>query len=1084
MKKNEPCRGFLYHPLQRIYLILHVAIAILILGIPRAYAADDKDTPDLLQQQVIRGTVSDSQTGEGMPGVNIIVKGTNMGSVSDVDGKFSLSVPDRNATLVFSFIGYVTKEVPLEGRTQIDVSLAGEVKGLDEVVVIGYGTQKKINLTGSVDAVSGDKLQNRAAAKIADLIKGTSPNLQINMDLHGGEPGAESSWNIRGMGSIQGSASPLVLVDGVEMNIGNVDPESIESFSVLKDASASAIYGSRAPFGVILITTKQGKKGERIRIQYNNNLSVNSPIKYPSLVDALTWATAFNQANANAGLSPLFPAEQIERIKGYMAGTYPYEYDPDNPPTSIWQGRTKGNANNDWPQIMMKDYSFSQKHNINVSGGDEKTQYYVSGGVLDQEGFMNYTKDTYKRYNFLTNFSSQITDWLRFNSSLKYANSNTDYPDGYTTVGREHLMIAFIQFAPVMPMYNINGTIQAPFVRLLQDSGRDKAETNDFFITLGTELEPVKGWKTNVTYNHNIIGLRRSDNPKPVWVELANGTYGNIGKPATGYTSNFANTKYTLYNVLTSYEKQIGGHYFKVLAGYEQEERFYSNLQATGTNLITTEVPSLSTSLGDKTVTDELWHWATQGIFGRFNYNFREKYLLEFSARYNGSSRFAKESRWGFFPSASVGYNISKEEFWLPLEPYINLLKIRGSYGSLGNQNVSNYLYLSRIPVYSELYWIIGGERPPYATVPGLISDDLTWETITTLNLGIDAGFFDQRLELVFDWYERITTDMLGPSETLPYLLGASTPTKNNAELSTKGFELVLKWKDEISTDFSYNAQISIGDNKSKILKYKNDKGLINTWYDGKEVGEIWGYETDRIIQEEGEDMPDQSYFYATWRPGDIVYKDLNDDGKVDPGLSTLDDHGDLKVIGNTTPRFNIGIGAGFNWKGFDFNMLWQGLGKRDYVPDNYAMIYWGLNTAYGNSAVYKNSLSLDYWRPADETNIFGPNTDAYFPKPYFTSQTIKNRQTQSRYLLNAAYLRLKNIQVGYTIPQRISNRLFLHQARIYISAENLLTLSPLPENMEPETVIASTPQYGGYNTAGVIYPISRNLSLGLNLTF
>jgi len=1023
--------------------------------------------------------------GKPLPGVTVLLKGTTTGTITDTDGEFSLVIPSGAEFLQFSFVGMRTQDIPIEGKTTFNVAMEEDIIGMEEVVVVGYGTQKKINLTGSIDVVSGEQIQNRSAAKVAELIKGTSPNLTITMTNLGGEPGADSNWNIRGLGSISGDTSPLVLVDGVEMNLGNVDPESIESFSILKDASASAIYGSRAPFGVILITTKSGRKGEGVRIQYNTNQSLLTPIKYPSFVDALTWATAYNQANANAGLAPVYPDEMVDRIKRYMEGTFPYEYNPDKPISNMWAGRREGNANYDWPQIMIKDWSYTQKHNLNVSGGDLKTQYFLSGGYMEQEGFYNWGNDWYKRYNFLSNFSSQITDWFNFKSSLKYAKGESDYPDGYTTVGRQHLFIAFIQFAPMMPMYNINGTIQAPFVNLLQKSGRVKTETNDFFITLGGDLEPVKGWKTSLSFNHNIVGLRETDNPHPVYVELGDGSFGNIGKPEAMYYSTFSNTKYTLVNLISSYEKTINNHYFKLLAGYEQEEKFYSELDAIGTKLITEEVPSLSTSLGEKTVTDNLWHWATQGIFGRFNYNYMEKYLLEFSARYNGSSRFSKDSRWGLFPSASAGYNISKENFWVPVEPYINMLKLRGSYGSLGNQNVSNYLYLSRIPVGDELSWIIDNQRPPYAAVPALISDDLTWETITTVNLGLDAGFLNNHLEVNFDWYERITTNMLGPSVTLPYTLGASTPRENNAEMETKGFEIICSWKDRLGSDFSYNAKISLGDNRSTILKYMNEKGLIGTWYDGKEVGEIWGYISDGLIQQPGEEMPDQSYFHSKWGPGDMKYKDLNNDGKINPGTSTLDDHGDLAVIGNTSPRYNYSITAGFNWKGIDFNMFWHGVGKRDYFPDNYSMIFWGLNTAWGNSSLHKNSRSLDYWRPADETNILEPNTDSYFPKPYFTSETNKNRQTQSRYLLNAAFLRLKNLQIGYTLPQNISGKVFMQNVRIYVSGENLWTFSPgLPKNYEPETSVASTPAYGGYSSSGVIYPISTTLSLGLNLTF
>lgn len=1029
----------------------------------------------------VKGTVLDAK-GEPLIGVNVLEDGTTNGTITDLDGQFVLKVTNSTAMLNISYIGYTEQHVNVEGRSQIDIIMQESSSELEELVVVGYGTQKKVTLTGSVDALSGKSLQNRSAVLVSDLIKGASPNLNINMGKFGGEPGATSSWNIRGLGSINANASPLILVDGVEVNINNIDPETIESVSVLKDASASAIYGSRAPFGVVLITTKKGKEG-KVSVEYTNNLSMNKPIGVPDFVDALTWATAYNQANANAGLNPLYSDEQIERIKGYMNGTYQYEYDPDNPVTNIWAGRRIGNANYNWPKELIADNSFNHKHNVNISGGTAKTNYYFSGGFVKQNGIYRYTNDSYSRVNLLSNMNTEVTDWLRFKTSIKYAKGMSDYPVGETTVGREHMIGEFISFGPMMPKYNINGTIQCPLIRWQQDSGRDKWQSRDFAVSLATELEPISGWVTTFSYNHNAINTRSFSHPKPVMVELGNGTFGNVGKPQSSWGVGYSHTAYTLINLVSSYERVFGDNYFNVLMGYEQEERSFSSISATGTGLITDEVPSLKTALGEKTVNDAMNHWATQGVFGRINYNYMEKYLFELSARYNGSSRFSPDTRWGFFPSASVGYLISKEPFWAPIQSIVNSFKIRGSYGSLGNQNVGLYSYLETMGLGAELNWIIDAERPKYVTPPGLISSDLTWETITTSNLGFDAGFLDNRLQLVFDMYKRITSDMLGPAETLPYLLGVSAPQRNNAELSNKGFELVLTWRDQPSSDFSYNAKVSIGDSRAKILKYYNEKEVIDTWYPGKEVGEIWGYTTDGIIQEEGEEMPDQSKFYAKWGPGDIKYKDLNGDGKVNDGTRTLNDYGDLRRIGNTTPRYNFSISGGINWKNFDFNMFWQGIGKRDYFPNAHLQLFWGMDTAFGGSGVYKNSWILDYWRPADEKNILGPNTDAYFAKPYFSSQTVKNRKVQTRFLLNAAYIRLKSIQVGYTLPQEVSRKALLQRARIYVSGENLLTFSKLPGTFDPETTIESDPSNGGYQ-AGKIYPLSRVLSIGVNLTF
>ncbi|MDR2915929.1 MAG: TonB-dependent receptor [Tannerella sp.] len=1060
--------------------------AILCIRIQASPSSADEIFPVIVPQNTtqtttITGTVID-EFGDPMPGVHVVVKGITIGTSTKSDGQYSINVPDKEAILVFSYIGYITQELKTGNQTVINITMGEDLQQMEEVVVIGYGTQKKVNLTGSVDAISGDELQNRAAVNMGELVKGASPNLNITMGMRGGEPGATSSWNIRGMGSINADAAPLILVDGVEVNINNIDPESIESISILKDASASAIYGSRAPFGVILITTKKGKTG-KVSVGYSNNLSMNVPMRISSFVDAMSWVTAYNQANANAGLAPLYSDEQVDRVRRYMEGTFPYEYDPEKPVDNIWAGRRVGNANNNWPKLLIADHSFNQKHHINLSGGSEKTNYYIAGGFVTQDGIYRYGNDNYKRFNLLSNLNSQVTKWLNVKTGIKYAKGLSDYPVGQTTVGREHMMGEMLTFAPLMPMYNINGTIQCPLVRWQQDSGRDKWESNDFFANLGADIEPIKGWVTSFSYNHNVINTRRFTHPKPVWVELGTGQFGNVGKPESSWEAVYTQTNYSLLNVVSSYETTLGNHYLNALAGYEQEEKKYTSLTGKGVGLITDEVPSIKTSLGEKTVTDAMNHWATQGIFGRINYNYKEKYLIEVSARYNGSSRFSPDTRWGFFPSASVGYVISKEEFWESLQSAINILKIRGSYGSLGNQNVGLYSYLSTMGVGSELNWIIDGTRPQYVTPPGLISHDLTWEKITTANIGFDAGFLNNRLQVTFDWFERITKDMLGPTETLPYPLGASAPQRNNAELSTKGFELVLSWRDRISSDFSYNAKISIGDHRAKILKYYNDKELIDTWYPGKEVGEIWGYTTDGIIQAEGEAMPDQSKFYATWGPGDIKYKDLNGDGKINDGTRTLNDHGDLKVIGNTTPRYNYSISAGFNWKGLDFNMFWQGVGKRDYFPPNTMQVFWGMLSGYASSGLYENSRTMDYWRPADETNMLGPNTNAYFAKPYFSAQTNKNRQVQTRYLQNAAYLRLKNLQIGYTLPTRISEKVFLQRARVYLSGENLLTITGLPDNFDPETTIASDPANDGYQ-AGRIYPLSKVFSVGVNLTF
>ncbi|QBQ42633.1 TonB-dependent receptor [Sphingobacterium psychroaquaticum] len=1028
----------------------------------------------------VTGTVQNSQ-GVPLVGVSVSLIGGGEETQTDTKGSFRLEVSSLHDSLRFSFVGYVPKRVGIGGRSVVPVSLADASTDLDEVVVVGYGTQKKGQLTASVDVISGDRLKDRPANNIGDLLKGASPNMNINMGMRGGEPGATSTWNIRGVGSLAGS-SPLVLVDGVEMDLAGVDPETVESISILKDASASAVYGARAPFGVILVTTKKGRQQDGTKFDYSNNLSLSSPIHLPSFIDSYTWATAYNQANANAGLTPVYSDEQMNRIKGYLDGTFPYEYDPDKPIDNIWAGRRNGNANNDWPHILMGTNAFSQKHNVNVSGGSARTQYFLSSGYTKQNGTYAFGYDYFKRYNLMSNVSTRVTDWFKINSSLKWSTTATDFPMGETTVGREHTFREMLMFAPMMPFHNINGTIQSPLVRLLQDSGRDKKKNADFLANIGAEFEPVKGWKTNVTYNYNIKNTKLSSNPKPVMVELGTGAFGNIGKPNSSYTSGYYEYVYKLFNAVTSYEKQLEDHYFMAMLGFEQEENLYTGLNATGTSPVVDDNPSIITSLGGVTAADNMSHWATRGGFGRLNYNFQEKYLVEFAARYNGSSRFPKKNRFGFFPSGSIGYVLSKEGFWDPIRATINNFKVRASYGSLGNQNVANELYYSKIPIYPELKWIINESRPQYAQAPGLISDEITWETVTTLNLGVDISMMQSRLGITFDWYNRTTDKMLGRATELPFLLGASTPQTNNAKLATKGFEFIATWNDHLDNGIAYHVKVSLGDSKTKILEYFNETGRIDTWYKGKNYGEIWGFETDGIIQTQGEAMPDQSKYHAKWGPGDIKYVDQNGDKKVNDGRRTLDDHGDLIVIGNNMPRYNFGINAGMSWKGVDFNMFWQGVGKRDYSPESTTPLFWGLTNSWANSGLYKHSPALDYWRPENETNILGPNTDSYLPKPYFTSETDKNRQPQTRYVLNASYIRLKNVQVGYTFPASITGK-FLSKARVYFSGENLLTFSSLPKVFDPETSIASDSREGGYLTSGVIYPMNRILSFGVNLT-
>lgn len=1078
-----------------IFLILSFVMLFPVNAVPDISIAGTGGSDNFdLQQIGVSGRVVDSENGTPIPGVNVVVEGTTTGVITDVDGDYSLTV-DRDAVLVFSFVGYTTRRVPVENRSVINVDLVPLAIDLDEVVVVGYGTQRRVNLTGSLEVVTGDDLLSRPAPQTVQLLQGRSPSMLISMNMRGGEPGAGRNIQVRGVGSISGESSPLVLVDGVEMDMNLVDPAEIENITILKDASASAVYGSRAAFGVILIQTKRGSD-RPMRVSYSNITAANVPYYTPDMLDSYTYATVFNQARANAGLGPTFGPEQVERIRGWIDGTYPYPYNPEQPPFNHWRGRWDGNANTNWGQEFFRDYSLQQKHNINIEGGDETTQYFSSIGYQDQPGIMVWGNDRYQRYNVIGNISKQVTDWAKFDFSGRFARTERDYPNGGVWGDRSGYWMHINILWPTMPKYNIDGTYNNPVIYGFRDGGRILENNNNARFTIGTELEPVTGWTTNIRYNYTYRAGTTTNLMYPVTTYVPNGTTGNIGFPQTGLYEELRTGHYSVFTAFSQFQRTVNDHYFSVMAGYEQDYDFNRFLIGEGYDLITSEVAAIATALGTKEVTDMINHWATQGVFSRLNYNYQEKYLLELSARYDGSSRFEEGQRWGFFPSASIGYNVAREEFWEAVQPYVQIFKLRASYGSLGNQSIrapqivrrgqafeeirdpnrTNYLYLEEIPIYQRLGRIMDGVRPNFADMPSIRSEFLTWETVTTLNLGTEIGVLDNRLLAEFDWYHRITDNMMGPSVQLPSVLGAGAPRTNNAKLETKGYELSLRWRDRAG-NVGYNIGASVGDYQTTILEYLNETGHVHSWYAGKKHGDVWGLTSDALIQEDGEPMPDQSYYYHRWGPGDMKYKDLTGNGMVHPGEQTLDDHGDLSIIANTTPRYLVSLTGGMNWRNWDFNMFWQGVGSRPFIPNRGSEYYWG-KLHHPNSAILlQNSYHLDYWRPADETNFLGPNTNSYKPKPYFSSERNKNLQTQTRFVDNARYLRLKNLQLGYTLPQTITNRTPIENMRVYFSGENLLTFQSLPKAYEPENMVAS-------DTYMRTYPIYQSFSLGLNVTF
>jgi TonB-linked SusC/RagA family outer membrane protein len=1049
----------------------------------------EADVSIILQQNGITGRVTDEK-GIPLPGVTVLVKGTTLGALTDVSGKYILTNLPNNPTLIFSFVGYASQEITSDGRKEIEVVLKELAIGLNEVVVIGYGTQKKVNLTGAVDVVNEKQIGMRAVTNVTNALQGISPNLNITEGAFSGEPGGKMILNIRGIGSLSGDYSPYVLVDGVPMDLSLINSSDVESITVLKDAAASAIYGARAAYGVILVTTKKGKMNEKVKIEYSNNISFSSPIGLPHMANALIYATAFDQASVNAGLSPNFTPENYDRIRQYMAGEIKDEtwLKPDG---SDWYGNgiwsIAGNGNNDWLYLYYKDMVMRQKHDINISGGGEKNSFFVSAGYLDQPGELRYGDEYYKRYNITSSITSKPTKWLTFNLDTKYISDNSqEFNSGYGggESGRAVMYHNFYRTNVFRPRYLPNGEFSDISNIDVLNGGKENVYGSNFIVSLGAAIEPLKNWITKIKYNFKNNGTRRNNNQETTYGHFPDGTAYVHMYPLSSYESTFSSDNYALYNIVSSYNKAINGHNFSIMGGFEHESDESYSLWGDKMNVITPLVPSISTATGAIYVTDTKSHWATSGFFGRFNYNFKEKYLFELNARYDGSSKFESKSRWGFFPSFSVGYNISKEDFWSSIEPYVTSLKIRGSWGSLGNQNVPNYLYLSTLGIGPNLGWIMGSERPVYTTAPGLISANLTWETSTTTNGGIDVSFLKGRLSTSFDLYSRITSKMFGPSEALPLTLGTSVPQSNNATLQTRGFEISVGWQDKIGANLSYNVRATLSDNVSTVTKYNNPTNTLSTWYEGAKLGDVWGLTTAGINQSDADasNGPDQSLFWPTWGAGDIQYKDLDGDKKITRGTYTVDNPGDYSKICNNLPHLVTGLSAGLEWKGFDFNMFWQGVLKREYAFQAGDMAFFGFNAQqwWGMNVFYKGGdTDVDYWRPANETNILGPNTNAYFPKPYLSTEDIKNRQLQTRFVQNAAYMRLKSLTIGYTLPSNITERIAISKARVYISGENLLTITPLTKLIDPEALVTD-----GTWGVGKLHPIRKVYSMGINVTF
>lgn len=1052
----------------------------------------------------VKGSVVD-ETGMTMPGANVVVKGNSgIGTVTDIDGNFALDVP-KGSTLIVSFIGYKNIEVAAVANKSLVVKLVPDAEALDEVVVVGFGTQKKVNLTGSVSVVSSKEIEQRPVANLTQALQGMVPGLQITQT--NGSLEDTPSINVRGTTTIgQGtSGGPLVLIDGVEGDLNSVAPQDVANISVLKDAAASSIYGSRAPFGVILITTKSGSKEGKVSINYNNSFRIGSPVNMNHMMNSIDFASWMNDAETNGGGGVYFSTDRMKQIVEYRNakpcgpgqritedGRILYSISDRGDGSNLWQdGYAYGINDVDYFDVIYKKHVFSQEHNFSLSGGSNKLNYYASFNYLDQGGFMNLGEEGLKRYNAMLKVNSELTDWLRFNYSIRYVRKDYKRPSRLTN--NIYYRVA-VQGWPVLPVYDRNGYLySSPSPALaLAEGGTDRLQDDNIYNQASFVIEPIKNWLTHIDFTYRTYINDRHWDTQQLFNHNANGDP-VVKEDASHVHEGFLKDNYYNFSVYTEYSHLFKeSHDFHIMAGFQAEElknKSYG-LQRDGIMLSEKSEVDMTTGLGPDgtpippSVYGYQKGWATAGFFGRLNYHYKNKYLFEGNIRADGSSRFRSHNRWGVFPSVSLGWNIANEEFFKPLNDVVNLLKLRASIGSLGNQNTTDwYQTYQKMGIGSSNgSWLMGNKRPNTASAPGLVAENLTWETIQTTNFALDWGLLSNRLTGSVEYYIRDTKDMVGYAPELPSILGTDVPVTNNTDLRTMGWELSIGWRDRLKNGLNYGVNFNISDVRTKITRYPNNPtNYIESYIEGRYLGEIWGFttkglaRTDEEMQAHLATLPNggQDALGSDWKAGDIMYADINGDGKISKGSEVIGDLGDLHVIGNDLPRYLFGLDLNASWKGFDVRAFFQGVMKRD--------IWNGSRNTFGTISSgrwYSAGIEAvsDYFRNEDSWSVkegyTQKNIDAFLPRPLYSG---KNMNKQTRYLQNAAYIRLKNLQVGYTIPVAITSRWGIQNLRVFFSGENLWTKSGVYKQFDPETIT------GG--DSGVGYPLSRTVSFGLNIT-
>jgi len=1052
----------------------------------------------------IVGKISD-ENGNPLVGVTVLVKGTNLGTATNGKGKFELESVSDTATLVFTNIGFESQEIKRAGHGALTVVMKENSNALNTVVVVGYGTEKKVNLTGAVDQVSGKVLDNRPTPNALRGLEGVIPGVYINMPT--GNPTDTYSMVVRGQGSIGAGGSALVLIDGVEGDPSRLNPADIQSISVIKDASAAAIYGARGAFGVVLISTKNPQKG-KTQLNYSSNYSMNDRAVKPKLLtNGYLWAQNFSDAyyaryktyptTVNTGLP--FSQDYLDQLKQLNdQGGLPDININSSTGKYIYYGST------DWQKQLYADNDPSTEQALSISGGSDKVDYYLSGRYYSQKGLFRYSPDKFKQYDLRAKGSVQVFPWLKVEDNFSLSRRSYFYPESQHNSGVTIFRRIADEYSPIAVLQNPDGSFTKnaaiSFESFLKGGNYEQYLWNQFRNTTSFTASFLKN-RLNVhgdfsyVYTPFLEDAQRtpviySDKPDNFIVNESSNNWASEETHRTDYLAT---------NIYADYSFKLGRHAFKALVGYNYEntlrkDRYYKRYELINSDLTD---PSLIT--GDNfTLTGGGYEWTTAGEFFRLNYNYSNRYLLELNGRYDGSSKFPSGQQFGFFPSVSAGWRVSQEPFWKVSKKIVSDLKIRASLGTLGNGNVDPYSFLGTMPV-SRLGRMINGDNPQVTSAPNVIPNGLTWEKVTTSDVGIDVSFLDNRLDITFDKYTRYTIGMFTPSLPLPGVFGSGVPKGNYADMKTPGWELAIGWSDQLgSTEhpFRYDLKFTLSDNYSIVTKYNNPDGLISTYYKGGRLGDLWGYETDGLFKDQQDIakaadqilVPANVSYKNEIMPGDLKFVDRDGNGKITPGASTLNDHGDMKIIGNTQPHYLFGFTGSAEWHHFNVSVFLQGVGKRSWWPGQDASYFWGqYNRPYGFEPLdtYEKQWSPDH-------------PDSYFPRLVgyvaLSNGTSALGAPTDRYLQNAAYIRLKSLSIGYNLPVSLTSKAGISNARLFLTGQNLWVWSPMfkitraidPEAIESQSQVDSQVYLmGAYESSQTdLYPILKTFTIGVNLTF